>query len=155
MHRIGIVPFEISNDAVALLYVTSQTRGRWIVPKGLMKDGETHVEACQREAFEEAGVKGFVFKDFPMTVAIGKRGDQGLQQVPVTYYPLLVTEQLDEWPEQERRERHWALLQDAAKVAHREDYLVLVRQFEKLAPFITKLAAEYKLQRQAELTPAQ
>ena len=144
MHRVGIIPFDIEDSAIALLSVTSQTRGRWIMPKGLIKEGESHTEACEREAFEEAGVKGIVFSDFPMTVTVGKRTPQGLEQVPVTYYPMLVTEQLDEWPEKDKRERHWALIQDAVKVAYRDDYLKLIRQLERLAPWITKLAAECK-----------
>lgn len=155
MHRIGIVPFDIEENAIALLYVTSQSRGRWIVPKGLIKEGESHVDACQREAFEEAGVEGIVFDDFPMTVSIGKRSENGVEQVPVTYYPLLVTRQHDEWPEKDRRERHWALIADAAKVTHRDDYLVLIRQFEKLSPWITRLAAEHKHQQPEALMPAQ
>ncbi|MGI9355692.1 MAG: NUDIX hydrolase [Rhizobiaceae bacterium] len=154
MHRVGIMPFDIAKNAVALLFVTSQTRGRWIVPKGLIKDGESHTEACQREAFEEAGVEGVVFDDFPMTVTVGKRTDSGLEQVPVTYYPMLVTKQLDDWPENENRERHWALLQNASKVVHRDDYLVLIRQFERLIPWLTKLAAHHKPPQQAEPTPA-
>src|SRR3546814_14860794 len=60
MHRVGIIPFDTRDTAVAILFVTSQTRGRWILPKGTKKPGETHVETCHREGFEEAGVEGFV-----------------------------------------------------------------------------------------------
>ena len=140
MHRIGILPFDIKDDAIALLFVTSQTRGRWILPKGLAKSGETHIQACQREGFEEAGVKGEVLKDYPITVTINKQTDDGKQAVPVTYYPLLVNEQFDEWPEMDTRERHWALIGDASKVAFREDYLRLIRQFEALMPWIKEAA---------------
>jgi 8-oxo-dGTP pyrophosphatase MutT (NUDIX family) len=140
MHRIGTLPFDIKDDAVALLFVTSQTRGRWILPKGLAKTGETHVQTCEREGFEEAGVKGLVLKDFPVTVSINKQTDDGKQAVPVTYYPLLVNEQFDEWPEMDVRERHWALIGEASKVAFREDYLGLIRQFEALMPWIKEAA---------------
>ncbi len=144
MHRVGIIPFEIKDDAIALLFVTSQTRGRWILPKGLAKPGETHIETCHRECLEEAGVTGVVLKDFPMTVTIGKKTDRGIQDVPVTYYPLLVQEQLDDWLEKDRRQRHWALIEDAPKVAHREDYLAVIQQFSALRPFITEAATPHK-----------
>lgn len=144
MHRIGIVPFDIKDKAIALLFVTSQTRGRWILPKGLAKQDETHIDTCHREGFEEAGVRGVVLKDFPITVTIGKKTDRGVQKVPVTYYPLLVSEQAEEWPEKDRRQRHWALIEDAAKVAYREDYLELIRQFEALRPFIEEAARPHK-----------
>ncbi len=144
MHRIGTIPFDMKDDAVALLFVTSQTRGRWILPKGLAKKGETHVQTCERECFEEAGVKGVVMENFPLTVSISKQTEDGKQAVPVTYYPLLVMNQEDHWPEEETRERHWALMRDAPKVAFREDYLGLIKQFEALAPWITEAAKSHK-----------
>ena len=144
MHRIGSIPFDVKGDQIALLFVTSQTRGRWILPKGLVKSGESHVETCQRESFEEAGVQGVVMEDFPVTVSINKQGSDGKNAVPVTYYPMLVNEQLDEWPESEKRERHWTLLSDASKVVHREDYLALVQLFESIAPWVREAAASHR-----------
>ena len=155
MHRVGIIPFDIKDDAVALLFVTSQTRGRWILPKGRQKRGETHVETCHREGFEEAGVRGVALEDFPFTVKIGKSTSKGVQDVPVTYYPYLVLKQEDEWPEHARRERHWALIEDAHKVAYREDYLVLVRQFETLRRWIIESARVHKDQPRARPSPVQ
>ena len=144
MHRIGIIPFAIKNNDVAILFVTSQTRGRWILPKGRKKTGETHVETCHREGFEEAGVRGKVLEDFPLTGLIGKLMKDGLTKVPVTYYPYLVHQQEDNWPEEERRQRHWALIEDAAKVAYREDYLEVVKNFSVLKPWIIEALEENK-----------
>jgi 8-oxo-dGTP pyrophosphatase MutT (NUDIX family) len=144
MHRIGIIPFDINDQAMALLFVTSQTRGRWIFPKGLPKKNEKHVDTCHREGFEEAGVRGVVLKDFPLTLLISKQTSGGVQQIPATYYPFLVQEQKDDWPDHERRERHWALLEDAPKVTYREDFLTLIKQFEALAPWIREAAEQYK-----------
>jgi len=144
MHRVGIVPFDVRDQAIALLFVTSQSRGRWILPKGVAKAGETHSETCHREGFEEAGIRGVVLTDFPTTVVIGKKTPDGLKQVPVTYYPFLVQEQVDEWPEKERRQRHWALIEDAAKVAYKEDYLPLIKHFDGLKSFIREAALSYK-----------
>jgi 8-oxo-dGTP pyrophosphatase MutT (NUDIX family) len=129
---------------MALLFVTSQTRGRWILPKGLAKKGESHVETCHREGFEEGGVRGVVLEDYPITVVISKQTDDGKQQIPVTYYPYLVKEQADEWPDKESRERHWALLEDATKVLYREDFLALIRQFKELKPWISQAAEQNK-----------
>lgn len=155
MHRIGIIPFDIKDGAVALLFVTSQSRGRWILPKGRQKKAETHAETCHREGFEEAGVRGVVLEDFPVTVKIGKSTAEGVKSVPVTYYPFLVLDQADDWPERVRRDRHWALIEDATRVAYREDYLVLVRQFQALRPWITDAAKAYKQEQQARLSQAQ
>lgn len=153
-HRIGIIPFDTREGAVALLFVTSQTRGRWILPKGRRKPGETHVDTCRREAFEEAGVKGVVLEDFPMTMLITKQTPQGKRVVPVTYYPFLVTEQVDEWPEKDRRQRHWALIEAAPRVAYREDLLPLIRRFDELRPWVIEAAELHKSAQREALTPA-
>jgi len=147
MHRIGIIPFDIKGNAMALLFVTSQTRGRWILPKGIAKSKESHSETCHREGFEEAGIRGIVLEDFPLTVLISKKSAGDKQVVPVTYYPYFVTEQVDDWPEKDRRERHWALVRDAQKVVYREDFLSLIRQFDELRPWI-KEAAEAHISKQ-------
>lgn len=144
MHRVGIIPFDTKEDSMALLFVTSQTRGRWILPKGKSKKNETHEDTCHREGFEEAGVRGVVLSNFPITVATTKQTDAGMRRIPVTYYPLLVREQLDDWPEKEKRLRHWALIEDASKVAYREDLLGLIHQFESLREWIKDGAESYK-----------
>lgn len=154
MHRVGIIPFDTRDEMFALLFVTSQTRGRWILPKGKPREGEGHHETCVREGYEEAGVRGVVLGDFPVTVAVTKQTTEGKLLVPVTYYPLLVTEQLEEWPEKEKRQRHWALLDDVPRVAYREDLLPLIRQFRDLAPWIREAAAPHKSAPQAQPTPA-
>ena len=51
MHKIGSVPFKVYENKVAVLFVTSQARGRWILPKGTLNDGESHEDACYRETF--------------------------------------------------------------------------------------------------------
>ena len=61
-----------------------------------------------------------------------------IEKSPVTYYPFIVHKQLDEWPEKQKRERHWALIEDVSKVVSREDYLSLINQFIALKPWIAK-----------------
>tara|TARA_Y100000741_G_scaffold364745_1_gene356792 strand:+ start:2098 stop:2526 length:429 start_codon:yes stop_codon:yes gene_type:complete len=137
-HKIGVIPFRTKGSQTAILFVTSQTRGRWILPKGKLKSDENHEDGCKREAFEEAGVKGEVLTDFPITTLITKSIKGRIEKSPVTYYPFIVHKQLDEWPEKQKRERHWALIEDVSKVVSREDYLSLINQFIALKPWITK-----------------
>ncbi|MEP0943115.1 MAG: NUDIX hydrolase [Rhizobiaceae bacterium] len=144
MKRIGSIPFDVKDDQIALLFVTSQTRGRWVLPKGVVEDGETDVQTCQREGFEEAGISGIVLENFPMTMPIQRKNTDQANAVPVTYYPLLVEQQSDEWPEADKRERHWASLSEAEKVVHRDDLLVVVKQFERLLPWIRESAATHR-----------
>lgn len=134
----------IKGERIALMFVTSQQRGRWILPKGNLKEGETHAEGCSREAFEEAGIKGDLIADFPITAAIGKSSGAGLKQTAVTYYPFLVREQFDEWPEKAKRQRHWVLIRDAHHVTDREDFRSLIRLFEAISPSVLKSVAHKK-----------
>ena len=103
MHRIGTLPFSIRDGAVSLLLITSQTRRRWVLPKGLAKKGESHCETGLRETFEEAGVRGIILENYPITVPITRQKKRGTQAIPVTYYPMLVSEQAENWPEYESR----------------------------------------------------
>lgn len=153
-HRVGIIPFDIEGDDIALLFVTSQARGRWILPKGKQEPGETPIQTCVREGYEEAGVRGVVIEHYPMTITVTKQVGPVKTRVPVTYYPFLVTEQVDVWPEKHKRLRHWTLFEDAARVAFKEDLLPLLKRFEDLKPWIIEVAAAHKAQPQAAPTPA-
>ena len=155
IHKIGAIPFAVRDDRIAILFVTSQRRGRWILPKGNLLSQESHKRGCQREAFEEAGVKGKVLKHLPLTVVIGKSADERLDKVAVTYYPLLVTNQADDWPEAEKRQRHWALLEDAIRVTDREDFHTLIHQFEAIKPWVLETTKHKISKRKAKQTPAQ
>ena len=149
-HRIGAIPFDIKNDRIALLFVTSRGRGRWIFPKGKRKKGESHKQVCKREAFEEAGVKGFVIEDAPLTNVITKSTKDGTAEVAVTYYPLYVEEQFDEWPENGKRQRHWALLEDAPSVTDRHDFLNVINQLTALKHLILHSSKQKIEKRQAK-----
>ena len=146
-HKVGAIPFNISGDKVAILFVTSQQRGRWILPKGDLLKGESHKNGCKRGVFEEAGVKGEILSDFPITMPIGKAVGNSIETVVVTYYPMLVSRQFDKWPEHNRRERHWALLKDAKRVVDRADFAHLIQLFESISPWVLE-AAKRKIKSQ-------
>jgi 8-oxo-dGTP pyrophosphatase MutT (NUDIX family) len=143
-HKVGVIPFDIRGDQIAILFVTSQTRGRWIFPKGTLEEGENQLQAAKREAYEEAGVIGDLLKYFPITLPITKKNDHGVTKVPVTFYPLLVTDQLEDWPEKKIRQRHWSLLSNANKVTDRADFLQLINQFNQLSLWILEAAKNKK-----------
>ncbi len=145
-HRVGAIPFDIRNEQIALLFVTSQRRGRWILPKGLIQSGESHKQCCKREAFEEAGVSGEFFRDYPITVGVGKATGKSVQYIAVTYYPLLVNQQAKKWPEDENRQRHWALLENAMRLTDREDMRQVICQFENIKRWVIERAKRKKVQ---------
>jgi ADP-ribose pyrophosphatase YjhB (NUDIX family) len=148
-HKIGVIPFDISSERIAIMFVTSQKRGRWILPKGNLKAGESHKKASKREAFEEAGVIGNLLKNFPMTHVIHKTNKASISRVMVTYYPMLVSEQFDEWPEKRKRERHWALLDDALRVTDHIDFHNVINNFIELKSSLLDTAKRKREKQQA------
>jgi ADP-ribose pyrophosphatase YjhB (NUDIX family) len=153
-HKIGVIPFDISGERIAIMFVTSQRRGRWILPKGNLNPGESPKKGAKREAFEEAGVKGRLLKNLPMTMVITKSDGGGIADIAVTYYPMLVTRQVDDWPEKDKRERHWALLEHASRVTDRQDFQQVIKAFTALKPLILETAKRKKAVRQEQPTPA-
>ena len=144
MEKVGIIPFQTQRNKLAVLFVTSQTRGRWILPKGTVKKKETPIETCHREGFEESGVKGTVLEQYPITVVVGRQTENGLEHNPVTYYPFLVTSQEDDFPEMDKRKRHWALIDDAPKVTYREDFSQLIQIIKDLKPWLIEAGESSK-----------
>jgi 8-oxo-dGTP pyrophosphatase MutT (NUDIX family) len=49
-------------DETQVLLLTSRGTGRWVIPKGHVEKHETPRKCAAREAMEEAGVSGKVFK---------------------------------------------------------------------------------------------
>ena len=154
-HKVGVIPFDVKGDRIAIMFVTSQGRGRWILPKGNLKKDEPVKKGCKREAFEEAGIEGTLLSKIPMTLPISKSENGATKTVAVTYYPMLVKKQLDEWPESSKRQRHWATLEDAQKVTDREDFLKVIQIFTDLKPLILDIAGRKKEKRQVQPTQAQ
>ena len=147
-YKVGAIPFDVKGEDIAVLFVTSVRRGRWILPKCDLQVRENHKKGCSRSAFEEAGVKGSILDQMPMTNVITKSDGVATKNIAVTYYPLFVQEQFDEWPENNKRQRHWALLEGADKVTDREDFLRVITQFASLKPLILKHVKQKRVRQQ-------
>ena len=105
----GAIPYRVVDNEVVFLMITSRRSANWVFPKGSLKAGQSPQEAAAMEAFEEAGVRGEV-ADQPVGAYLHPRNNKPDSVVRVELFPMLVTEQLDAWPEEAERFRHWALL---------------------------------------------
>ncbi|RDJ04009.1 NUDIX hydrolase [Rhizobium grahamii] len=108
----GAVCLRRTGQDVEILLVGSTRNGRWGLPKGHIEGSETTYAAAEREAFEEAGIRGKVsvrpFGDFTYF----KGAD--MQRYKVTSHILHVTSVADTFPEYKTRETRWFLINDAA-----------------------------------------
>ncbi|MQM01220.1 hypothetical protein Taro_033972 [Colocasia esculenta] len=89
-----------------------------LFPKGGWENDETVEEAAEREALEEAGVRGeikgllgyYYFKSRTQTDEFCPDGS-----CKAAMFPLLVKEELCSWPEQSTRKREWLTIPEAEK----------------------------------------
>ena len=84
-YKVGAIPFDVKGEDIAVLFVTSVRRGRWILPKSDLQVRESHEKGCSRSAFEEAGVKGSILDQIPMTNVITKSDGVATKNIAVTY----------------------------------------------------------------------
>lgn len=107
----AIVPYRFGPDGLEILLVTSRSRKRWVIPKGIVELGMTPQDSAAKEAMEEAGVAGPVD---PTTIGrfhYPKWGDFCDCEV----FAMKVEEVRDTWMEG-YRSRHWYPLVEAVSM---------------------------------------
>jgi 8-oxo-dGTP pyrophosphatase MutT (NUDIX family) len=83
--------------------ITSRRRKRWVLPKGCLEVGKTAGEIALQEAWEEAGLVGWLQHE-PVGSYIYEKGGH---RHHVTVFWMEVTETAGAWPEREWRQRRW------------------------------------------------
>jgi 8-oxo-dGTP pyrophosphatase MutT (NUDIX family) len=114
-----------------ILLVTSRDTGRWVVPKGWPMHNRTAAGSAEREAWEEAGVRGNLYPDSIGFYHYSKRLDRG-RSIPciVKLYPLEVTTRLKKYPEIGQRKAGWFSQKKAARKVREPDLAALIRTFD-------------------------
>ncbi|KAK3043108.1 hypothetical protein RJ639_001223 [Escallonia herrerae] len=117
---VGCIPYRYKDgkagtldDELEVLVISSQKGKAMMFPKGGWELDESLQEAASRESLEEAGVLGNVECELGTwsfkSKSCGTYHDGHM-------FPLLVTEQLDLWPEKEFRRRTWMSAAEAREV---------------------------------------
>lgn len=114
--QFAALPYVRDDEAnLRVLLISSRGTGRWVLPRGWPKPGESGAEAASREAVEEAGVTGRI-----TTNAIGSyRYDKGLKSgdtllVKVLVYGLEVEKFSKQFSEKGKRVLRWCAPSEAA-----------------------------------------
>lgn len=129
----GAVPYRLIEGQAVFLMITSRRSANWVFPKGSPMKGLTPVQTVAEEAYEEAGIRGEI-ADTPIGSYLHPRnGNTGV--VRVELYPMRVTDQLDTWPEEAQRFRHWALLPQVKR-------LMASRQAARIAAELNRVLAQ-------------
>lgn len=112
MRRLG------KEGPVETLLIASRRNGLWGIPKGRIEAGEGTSQAAQREAFEEAGVRGSVEKDVFGTFTYDK---QGADLYHVSVHVLHTLQLVDPFPERHVRRARWVPVRTAVREVGRAE----------------------------------
>ncbi|PIN11105.1 Diadenosine and diphosphoinositol polyphosphate phosphohydrolase [Handroanthus impetiginosus] len=115
---VGCIPYRYKNgkkgtcpeDDLEVLLVSSRKSQAMMFPKGGWELDESVEEAASRESLEEAGVLGNVECELGRWTY--KSNSRELYHQGFVF-PLLVTQQLELWPEQTARKRQWMSVAEA------------------------------------------
>lgn len=128
------MPYRTEGDAldapVSILLVTSRDTKRWVIPKGNPILGLSPHAAAAHEAEEEAGVLGAACPAAIGSYKYRKTRKNGASlMLEVDVFPILVTTELEEWEEQEQRERRWFPLVEATNAVDEDGLKAVIRAF--------------------------
>lgn len=115
-----------------VLLLTSRDTGRWVVPKGWPISGKKAHAVVEREAYEEAGVRGTAEKE-PFGFYHYMKGLQTGLKVPVRVqvHLLEVEEMLKNFPEKGSRQLEWVSPEEAATRVNEPELQALLLEFAR------------------------
>jgi 8-oxo-dGTP pyrophosphatase MutT (NUDIX family) len=131
-----------ADGALVVMLVTSRDTGRWVVPKGWTAAKLTPAQAAAREAYEEAGVVGWIVSDTPLGRYHYQKRLTPALTIPcdVDVYLLLVEQQLETWPEQKQRETCWFTPSEAASYVDEPGLADILRSLPSMVEWEIGLA---------------
>ncbi|HEY1303231.1 MAG TPA: NUDIX domain-containing protein [Vicinamibacterales bacterium] len=116
LQQAAVIPYRIRNERVEVALVTTSGGKGWIVPKGSVYEGERPRDAAIREAEEEAGLRGVVWRK-PLGWYHHVKGNDRRR---VDVFAMRVTNVADRWLEDDVRRRRWMRIPDAADCLREE-----------------------------------
>ena len=116
---------------IEVLLLTSRDTGRWVIPKGWPMPAKKAHAVAEREAFEEAGVKGKAEKEPLGYYHYNKSLRTGLKiPVRVQVHVLEVQEMAKNFPEKGSRRLEWVTPREAAKRVNEPELKALFAGFD-------------------------
>lgn len=123
----GVVPLFRGKDGLQVVLVKTRSGGRWVFPKGNLCKGCTMLESAEKEAYEEAGVRGVALPFQTRIYFYRKAGTS--KRFMVTVYPMKVKTILKKWPEFAFRERKFFSIEEACGIMGNQAFSDILRGF--------------------------
>ena len=121
------IPFRYEDNQIKILIISSRSGKRWIIPKGIIENGDGAALTAEKETLEEAGVQGYVNKGIIGEYKYSKWGGSCRVQV----FSLLVNKELDDWDEKAFRKREWVDAKTAVKKLEPAALKKIIKKFLK------------------------
>lgn len=131
---------------VEVLLLTSRDTGRWVIPKGWPMEGKKAHAVAEREAFEEAGVRGTVQKEPFGFFHYEKKLKNGVKVTCLVQVHLLeVADLIKNFPERESRKLEWVSPEEAEKrvneIELKQLFVAFGKHMARTAPPLPQKAA--------------
>ena len=105
----AVIPYREGPNGLEVLLVTSRKGTRWVLPKGVVEPDLTPAASAEKEALEEAGVRGAIDDRSLGTYQYRKWGGTCTVEV----FAMAVEEEATDWPEAGTRRREWLTVDEA------------------------------------------
>ena len=130
LHQAGVIAYRIRDGKVQVLLMTSRDTGRWIIPKGNINGRSTPSKAAEKEAYEEAGVRGTITSSIPLGIyTYSKKLQSGeARAATVEVYLLRIKERLKRWPEKGERKLSWVTTKEAVDLVEEPGVVPLLQR---------------------------
>jgi 8-oxo-dGTP pyrophosphatase MutT (NUDIX family) len=114
------------DDIPRVLLLTSRETKRWVIPKGWPIRGCKPHEAAAREALEEGGVRGHLWKRPIGAYSYFKRRERHFDFCHVDVYMMRVEKLHTNWTEKGQREVGWFTFEEAAESVEEQGLVALL-----------------------------
>jgi uncharacterized protein len=142
LQQAGVIAYRVQDGKLRVLLMMSRDTGRWIIPKGNIKPGVAPCKAAEKEAYEQAGVKGIIGSTPLGMYAYSKKLESGeARTATVEVYLLRVKEQLKKWPERSERKLSWVSTKEAVRLVEEPGVVPLLLQLMEFEHDLAKSAA--------------
>jgi 8-oxo-dGTP pyrophosphatase MutT (NUDIX family) len=119
-----------SASGIEVLLITSLRTGRWVIPKGWPKAGQSLAGSALDEAWEEAGVHGRVGAKALGEFDYIKPDRRKERDFTVAVYEIALSGLDNAYPERHRRRRLWIAPEKAADLVDEPGLSALLRAFK-------------------------
>lgn len=123
----AVIPFRILDNRFEVLIVKTRKNKNWIFPKGIIEIGFSAKSSAEKEALEEAGVKGNLLPKRIGKYSYKKWGGK----CSVKVYGLEVDSIFDNY-EEDFRDRKWVDIEKTANYILNEKLLEIIKELKKM-----------------------